>query len=161
MKYQTLDGVIADGDVVSAGPLYQSVWIMRPDRTFTVGKISGMALIEVEYQPPQHIPPVPQEIQQLAHEIVDRYRESCRMFALLGATPHHADHDWAVGILARADAARRSRLPFLASRATTASVGEKRLAELQTVAADIDGEQSEMIATRYAKYLKTRAKQKD
>ncbi|WP_040828945.1 hypothetical protein [Nocardia jiangxiensis] len=179
MKYRTLDGLPAEGDVVSPGPLHQTVWLQRPDRTFAVVKVNVANPVEVEYEAPQYIPPVPHEIEQLAQEIVDRYREVCKVFSPLGAVPHHPDHDWAVGILAKAEEARKSRLPFIklhgldlgkrlddapfenhVGRANS-SIGEAKWGALSTVDAEIDGEEVEMTNTDYRKHVKKTARQKD
>lgn len=137
MKYTDLEGCEVDGEVWSQGPVANSVWVLNSNgaHVVKVSKVKGVEKrIEVEYEPPQHVPPVPAELEAYAQDIVDTYREQQTfLLPLLGpTTPVDPNYDAAVAILAQARASRESRPPFINAHSGNLAVSDRKLKELSS-----------------------------
>lgn len=111
MIYTDSSGSTVEATVLFGGPLYGTVWALRPDRTYVVVHVGKS--VEVEYELPQYLSRIHPEVEKVAREIVEAAQEARRIFASLGAQPIGADHDWAVRVVAMAEDARRSHRPYI------------------------------------------------
>lgn len=129
ISYTNLDSQTVEGTVWCEGPKDKTVWVIRPDGGCAV--VNPTKGIEVEYNWPAYVHPIPEEILQTAKDVLEGYARAQRDLQGLGfIKPIGQDYTIAATLLARHRAHQHSRKPFIEGHSARASVSTKRLREL-------------------------------
>lgn len=129
MEYTDLMGRKVAGEVWCQGPRDKTIWVIRPNGTAAV--VNPTKRVEVEYEAPVFIPPVASNLLELAEKVNADHKAIRKELAALGPiTFLSPELELASAILKHADAADKSRLPFINAHGGRAPISDKRLREI-------------------------------
>lgn len=129
IEYVDLNSQTVEGTVWCEGPKDKTVWVIRPDGSCAV--VNPTKGVEMAYEQPQWVSPIPEEVLQLAKDVLEGYAHAKRDLSGLGhIQPIGQDYVIAATLLRHQREFDKARKPFLEGHAGRASVSTKRLREL-------------------------------
>jgi hypothetical protein len=129
IEYTDLDSRVAQGTVWCEGPKDKTVWVIRGDGECVV--VNPTKGIEVAYDWPRYVEPIPAEILQMAKDVLEGYAQAQKDLEGLGfIKPIGQDYTVAATLLARHRQHQRSRQVYIDGHSARASISTKRLREL-------------------------------